>query len=249
MEVKLKHLRTNEWSGQTRYPNCFDALRPYFTRSGRIYTGLTKEDEDRLSETLGEDLRPSSDFWTTFHIRVGSETIVLRPEDDPMDELKYLFLKGGHKRVAKSINDRKPTANYYLSIAEEEAKVSNDYSRLKRKAYKEFDKMSAEEIKKCLRIYGIKADNVGDSVAEDRLVNLLEQNPARFFEKWVDNKHRMTEYLIKDAIAKGVVKKNKNIHSYGTTTLGNTLEDAIAYLDSPTNSDIKSAIINDTNNK
>ena len=248
MEVKVKHLKTNEWSGQTRYPNCYDAIGPYFTRTGRLYTGLTAEDEERLGDTLGYDLRSGSDFWDTFRVRIGSESITLRPEDDPMDELKYLFLKN-HKRIAASLSDRKPTANYYLSVAEEEAKVANAYNKLKRKAYSAFDKMSAEEIKKCLRIYGIKADNVGDSVAEDRLINLIEQNPARFFEKWVDNKHRMSEYLLKDAVAKNVVKKNKNIYSYGTTTLGNTLEDAISFLDTPNNSDIKTAIINDTNTK
>ena len=52
MEVRIKHLKANNWSGQTRYPNCFDALGPYFTRSGMIYTGLTKEDATRLGEIL-----------------------------------------------------------------------------------------------------------------------------------------------------------------------------------------------------
>ena len=165
-----------------------------------------------------------------------------------MDELKYLFLKG-HKRIAESISDRKPTANYYISVADLEAEVSNTYNRLRRKAYKEFDKMSAEEVKKCLRIYGIKSDGVSESVAEDRLTNLIEQNPQKFFEKWVENKNRMSEYLLKDAVSKNVVKKNKNMYTYGTTTLGNTQEDAILFLDNPINSDIKTTIINDINSK
>lgn len=248
MEVRIKHLRSNDWSGQLRYPNCYDAIGPYFTRTGRLYTGLTKEDEERLGDILGYDLRTGSTFWDTFRVRIGSESIVLHPEDDPMDELKYLFLKG-HKRIAESISDRKPTANYYISVADLEAEVSNTYNRLRRKAYKEFDKMSAEEVKKCLRIYGIKSDGVSESVAEDRLTNLIEQNPQKFFEKWVENKNRMSEYLLKDAVSKNVVKKNKNIYTYGTTTLGNTQEDAILFLDNPLNSDIKTTIINDINSK
>ena len=247
MEVKLKHIVKHDGfgSGIKRYPNCFDALGPYFTRSGRIYTGLEKEDEQRLSDILGYDLRSSSEFWDTFRVRVGSEDIILNI-DDPMDELKYLFLKN-HKRVASSISDRKPTANYYLSIPEKEAELSNTYNRTKRKAYKEFDKLSGEEIKKCLRIYGYKADNVSNSVAEDRLANLIEQNPQRFFDKWVNNEHKITEYLIKEAVAKSIVRKNKNIYSYGSTTLGHTLEDAIVFIDNPENNDIKTTIINEVN--
>lgn len=246
MEVRVKHIKANEWSGQTRYPNCQDAIGPYFTRTGRLYTGLSPEDEERLGKALGYDLRSGSTFWDTFRIRIGTEAAVLNPDADLMDELKYLFLKG-HKRVAESITNRKATANYYLSVADQEAEVSNTYGRLKRKAYKEFDKMSPEEVKKCLRIYGVKSDGVSDAVAEDRLTNLIEQNPDRFFERWVNNKNRMSEYLLKEAVSKNIVRKNKNTYSYGTSTLGITLEDAIIYLDDPKNADIKAAIINETN--
>ena len=155
----------------------------------------------------------------------------------------------GHKRVAISLHDRKPTANYYISVADQEADISNTYNRTRRKAYVEFDKMTEDEIKKCLRIYGYKADNVSAAVAEARLNDLVDQNPQKFFEKWVDNKHRITEFLVKDAVAKAVIRKNKNMYSYGTSTLGNSLEDAIAYLDSLENSDIKTTIINEVNVK
>lgn len=244
MEVKIKHIAKASWSGIKRYPNCVDALGPYLTRSGRIYTGLTKEDEERLGGILGADLRSSSSYWDTFRVRIGSEDIFL-DLDDPFDELKYIFLKS-HKRVAASLTDMKPTANYYVSIPEQEAETANTYNRTKRKAYKEFDKLSPEEVKKCLRIYGYKAGNVSDSVAEDRMAGLIEQNPERFFTRWVNNEHKMTEYLVKEGVAQSVIKKNKNIYSYGSTTLGNTLEDAISFLDNPENSDIKTTIINET---
>jgi len=248
MEVRIRHIRSQEWSGIHKYPNCADALGSYYTRSGNRYTGLTKEEATELGEILGFDLRPQSNFWDTFRIRIGSEDIVLNPEKDAMDKLKYLFLKS-HKRVAESISNQKPGAYYYISIKEQEAQKANEYSRNKRKAYKEFDKMKPEDIKKCLRIYGYKSDNVSDEVAEDRLMTLLEQNPARFFEKWVDNKNRASEFLLEDAVAKNVIRRNKGMHTYGTTTLGNTKEFAIAFLDSPENSEIKAAIINDTNVK
>ena len=247
MEVKIKHITRQDWSGVTRYPNCYDALGPYFTRSGRIYTGLSPEDAERLGEILGLELGPGSEFWDTFRVRIGSGDLFL-DTTDPYDELKYLFLKN-HKRVASSLDDRKPTAHYYISNEQEESAKKNAYNRLKRKAYKEFDKMSSEEIRKALRLYGYKAEGVSDSVAEDRLATLLEQNPQRFFDKWVNNEHRMTEFLLKEAVAKNIVRKNKNIYTYGTTTLGKNLDEAIQYLDDKENSELKATILNEVNIK
>lgn len=251
MEVRIRHRDYGQRmpGAPSRYPNCVDLLGVYYTRTGRLHTGLIPEDEKRLGEMLGLDLRPFSEFWHTFRIPIKNETIVLRPDEDPMDELKYLFLKN-HKHVASSITDMtKPHARYYISIAEQEAEVSNTYNRIKRKAYKEFDKMSPEDIKKALRVLGFKADNVSDAVAEDRLTALIESNPQRFFDKWVNNETKHVEYLLKEAVAKSVVKKTKNIHSYGSVTLGNTMEDAIVYLNNPENTDIKTAIINEINGK
>lgn len=247
MEIRLKPIEANNWSGIERYPNCNEALGPYYTRSGAIYTGLTRDDEKRLGELLGYDLRKGSSFWDTFRIRVGTENVVL-DLDAPEDELKYLFLKG-HKRVKGSVTESKAGANYYLHNPEEEANVFNEVNRIKRKAIKEFDKLKAVDIKKALRLYGYKSDNISDSVAEDRLYALVEQNPQHFFDKWVDNKNRATEFLIKEAVAKNVIRKQKNIHYFGTITLGKTLEDAIAYLDNAENGDIKASIINDANIK
>jgi len=243
MEVKIKKIHGQDWSGIARYPNCYDALGPYYTRSGRIYTGLDKENTERLGEILDLDLKASSVFWDTFRVRMGDGDMFL-DTSDPMDELKYLFLKS-HKRVAGSIDDRKPTAHYYISNEQSEAEKINEYSRLKRKAYKEFDKMQPGDIKKALRLYGYKADDVSDSVAEERLTTLLESNPQRFFDKWVNNKSRMTEFLIKEAVSKNVIRKNKNIYSYGTSSLGKTLEEAIRYIDDKENSELKLTIINE----
>lgn len=248
MEVRLKPIEANNWSGIERYPNCNDALGPYITRSGALYTGLTREDEKRLGDILGYDLRRGSEFWHSFRVRIGKETVVLDPENNPEDELKYLFLKG-HKRVKGSIAEYKSSANYYLHNPEEEAEIFNKVNRLKRKANIILDKMKPADIKKALRLYGDNANNVSDAVAEDRLQSRVDQNPEHFFKIWVDNTNRATEFLIKEAVANATIRKTKNIHYFGTITLGNTLEDTIAFIDAPDNSDIKASIINDANIK
>lgn len=248
MEIRLKPLnKSDNWSGIQRYPNCYDALGPYLTRSGSTYTGLTKEDEKRLGEALGFDLRKGSTFWDTFRIKVGTEDVVL-DLDDPADELKYIFLKG-HRRVKASLTEHKATADYYLHNPEEEADTFNKVNRLKREAFKEFDKMKPIDVKKALRIFGFKADNVSDAVAEDRMFTIIERNPQHFIDKWVNNKNRKTEYLLKEAQAANVIRKQNNMYTYGTITLGHTMEDAISFLDNAENSDIKASILNEADIK
>jgi hypothetical protein len=81
------------------------------------------------------------------------------------------------------------------------------------------------------------------------LFNLVDKQPKRFFEKWVDNKSKETEFILEEAIAKGVIRKDKTHYFYGTDMFADSLTDAIAYLDDKKNQDLKLSIINETQNK
>ena len=247
MKVIVKSLNKNTWAGVSQYKNCTTSLAPYFTRSGRIYTGLEKEDEVRLGEKLRIDLSPTSPYWSTFHIKLGSKDLIL-DITDPYEELKYIFLKG-HKRVADGLNDRKPTANYVIINEESEAKEENKRNQLRRRALREFDKLTVGDMRKCLRVLGNKADEVSNEIVEQRLSNIVEQDPFTFIEKWVDNKNKETEFLIQDAVSKNVLRKNKNVYKYGTDIIGNNLEATIDYLDNPANQDLKFTITQETSAK
>ena len=92
MEVIVRILKVNPWTGLTKWPTTFDYVGPYWTRSGNIYTGLTQEDARRLEKELGKqegELNPNSEFWTTFAVRIGAKDLILNTER-PMDELQYL---------------------------------------------------------------------------------------------------------------------------------------------------------------
>lgn len=248
MEVILRPLKKNTWAGTERFKNCFDYIGPYYTRSGQIYTGLTREDEARLEEKIRENLAPNSDFWAyKFYIKMQGKDLVLNT-DEPLDELKYLFLKN-HKRVADGLNNVKPTANYVLINKESEAKEINKYNKDRRKAMKEFDKLSLAEMRKCLRIYGYRSDSLSAELIEEKLFELVEKDPIKFFDRWLENKKRETEYLVQEAIAKNIVRRNKSEYKYGTDVIGHSMDDCIAYLDTPENRDLKQTIINDTNVK
>jgi hypothetical protein len=239
--VVLRPLGMNPWSKIKRYRNCFDGLGPYLTRSGRQYTGLTEEDAIRLGGKLGLDLSPNSDFWNTFRIRMGSKDWYLDLED-PMDELRYLFAKA-HKRVSSSIFDRKPGANYILINKEEEAKLSNVFSKIKRKAYSEFDRLSPEDMRRCLRLFGHNATSMGNEQVENLLSDIIEGNPQKFLDKWVNNERRDVEYIVETAVARNVIRKNKNVYHYGADIIGHSMDDTVSYLSSPSNQDIKISIL------
>lgn len=244
MQVILRPLGWNKWSGILKYKNCFDDLGPYLTRSGTMYTGLTTEDEKRLSSLLGLDLSRNTDnpFWINFRIRTSVNDIILNT-DDPFDELKYLFCKD-HKRVKNSLLENKATADFVLINRDEEAKLENSFNRTKRDAVREFDKLTPTEIRKVLRLFGYNAETMSSEVAENRLYTFIEANPQKFMDRWVNNKSREIEALLETAISKNVIRKNKNIYKYGSDIIGSSLDDTIVFLTKASNQDIRLAILN-----
>lgn len=243
MRVVVKDIGPKNWSQVVHYKNCHTDIGPYYLENGSIYTGLNKADRERLEEELGFDLSPNSDYWTTFFIRMTDDEMHLNT-DDPYDELKYLFLKN-HKTVQNSVGKRKATAEYIIVNYDEEAKEENKKSKIKRKAIKEFDKLSANDIRKALRLYGMKADSISAEQCEAKLFDLVEESPNKFLEIWVNNKSRETQFLVETALSKNVLRKSRNTYYYGTEVIGHGLDDAIAFLDDPKNQEIKEIVINE----
>lgn len=243
MKVLLRLNGRNNWPNIKKYRNCYDFIGPYLTRSGMRYTGFGEHNENdrkRLEERLEIDLGPSSEFWDNFYIRIGAKDVYLEI-DDAMDEVRYIFLKN-HKRV-ESFGNKRASADYVLINQEEEAKEENKFNRVKRKALREFDKMSIDDVRRCLRLFGHRADHVIAEKAENDLFEIIESNPDKFLDRWVDNKERDTEYILEEAISKNIVRKNKTVYRYGSDIIGNTKQDTIDYLDDLKNQDIKKAIL------
>lgn len=250
MVVELKIKKKNPWAGLIKYKSCFDYISPYFTRSGSIYTGLTPEEETYYEKALGYPeghLSKSSDFWNTFCVKVGSRTVLL-DDSIPRQAMMIKFLSG-HKRVATSLDKMDAGKDYLLINREAEAIEANKINKLRRDAIKEFDKLTLEQMRKCLRIFGVKADTMSNELVESTLFSMVDKNPKQFFTKWVDNKSKETEFLLESAIAKGVIRKERTQYYYGTELFADSLQDAIAYLDAKKNQDLKLSIINQVENK
>ena len=243
MEVIVRILKVNPWTGLTKWPTTFDYVGPYWTRSGNIYTGLTNEDARRLEKALGKEegeLNPNSDFWTTFAVRIGAKDLILNT-DRPMDELQYLFLKN-HKRVAVGLSNVDPSKDYVMINSDAEAEQQNKANKTKREAYRELDKMSIEDMRKCLRLYGMKSDTMSNELVEAKLTEQIEASPEKFMLKWANNPNKEINYLIEEAIAKNIIRRNRSQYFFGTDMIGNGLDDVIAYLKDKKNQEILLAI-------
>jgi hypothetical protein len=250
MEVILKHKKIDYWSKVTKYKSCADTITSYWTRSGGKYTGLAKEDETRLEASLGfaeGTLAKTSPYWITFGIKLGEKPLVLHTEN-AWDELKYIFLKS-HKNIAVGISDNKQTANYILIQKDAEAKEANTHNRAKIDAIVEFKKMTLEDMRKCLRLYGVKSDNISAELVEATLFDLIEKDPKRYFTKWVNNTKKNTDYIIEEALSKNILRKSRNIYYYGTEVIGHSAEDVVTHLDNPKNQDLKLTILAELENK
>ena len=212
MRVILRPIYRNDWTNVKKYRNCYEDLAPYWTRSGRVYTGLTEQDAERLGKALNQDLNPGSEFWKNFYIRTSGKDLYLFT-DDPMDELRFLFLKN-HKLVKGSLTERKPGARFALINETEEARKANVHAKQTRDAMKAFDDLSPEDMRKVLRLYGHNADKMSNEVVEQRLFEIVQGDPGSFLRRWVKNENRDTEALISRAISKNIIRKNKNIYKW-----------------------------------
>lgn len=250
MEVIVRIMKVNPWTGLTKWPTTFDYIGPYYTRTGGLYTGLSTAEARRLEEALGKEqgeLSPSSDFWVTFAVKIGKKDMILDTEN-PLDELQYLFLKN-HKRVANGLANMSPAKDYVIINKDAEAEQSNRINKVKREAYREFDKMSIDDMRKCLRLYGMKSDTMSNELVESKLAEQIENTPDKFLSKWVENPNKEINFVIEEAISKNIIRKNRTQYFFGTDLIGNGIEDVIAYLQDKKNQDIYRAILNEIKSK
>jgi hypothetical protein len=243
MIVKLIKRNAEEWAGVKFYKNCGHALASYYTRSGRRYTGLDKEEAERLGKELSYDLRPESTFWDNPIVRLTNEKdYFLIDTSDALGLLRYKFCKN-HKRVAQSFKDINPTKDFVLVHEEIEAEQDNKVNRTKIKAFLEFGKMTPEEMRKALRLFGINSVNSSNELIENTLAKIVNDSPDNFINIWVNNKDREVSYLIEEAVSKNIIRKNNTIYKYGTDIIGYTLPEAVDYLKNPSNTDVRISIL------
>tara|TARA_Y100000004_G_scaffold62249_4_gene69725 strand:- start:3538 stop:4395 length:858 start_codon:yes stop_codon:yes gene_type:complete len=248
-KVTLKPIKKNGWlpddhDGSIRYSKCFERLTVQAMKgTGVLNTGLTEDDERRLENKMnmspGTLSRYNKDYWTMFRVDVPKDGVTLNLSF-PEDELKYLVLKA-HQRVANSEMERfdSPFAEYVMTSQEQEAKVENKKSKLKRKAYKVFSNMNTTEMKDVLKVMGKRAgDDASVDFVESQLDKIVTDDPQNFLTTVEDPTFKMRAF-IDDCISSRVLVKNGTKYQLpGGDTVGFTLEQTIEYLQNPDNQEV-----------
>lgn len=241
--VKIKLIEktgTNAFNGFVRYKNTKDYITSYYDERGVLYTGLSEEDEVRLGKKLQVDLSNTSQYWHEF-------AIVMSDKEQELDistakqELQYLFLIGGHKRIARSITDSDfGIKDYYIIDENKEAEVANSKASVKIEAYTLYGSLSAENKKDILKLYPgfTNLDSVSPSVIEAKLYEQLEKDPAKFVAQAKDKK-RDSKILLKELVQANILRKNKSSYYYGDDFIGHDEESALTYIDDPSRQSLK----------
>lgn len=241
--VKIKLIDkkgSTAFNGHVRYKNTKDYITPYYTSIGSIYTGLSEADTKRLSEKLQKDLSPHSTFWHDYSI-VMNEKVKELDTSNADHELAYLFLTGGHVRIASSITDPNiGIKDYYIIDENVEAQLVNTSASIKINANKIFSGLSAENKKDILKLYPgfSNLDSMSPEIIEAKLYEHLEKDPKRFISQ-AEDKKRDTKLLLKDLLTAGVLRKNKTSYYYGEDFVGHDEETAVTFLDDNANQSLK----------
>lgn len=247
MPVTVKLVNNNRWAGLIKYPERYYDICPYMKKNRTLYTGFDESDEKdraelkKFEKSLHTELNNASEFWETFFIRLTADDLILDPGEYDYDALRLRWLRN-HKDA--QLSPRKPKANAIFIIVDEveEAKATNDRSRIKTQAFSELNKMTTDEKRDCLRLYGYNYDNVSNEVVEARMFELVDDNAARYVRTWVDDTIKYTKVLVERALSKGVLtKKGKSIY-FGGTPLGSNVEEAALELEKDTNVATKAGV-------
>ena len=111
------------------------------------------------------------------------------------------------------------------------------------------DKMTLEEMRKCLRLFGIKSDTLSNELTEAKLAENIEKDPSKFIRIWVENPNKEITFIIEEALSKNILRKNRAAYYFGTDLIGNGIDDVIAYLKDKKNQDIYLSIKSELESK
>lgn len=253
MNIRIEHIQRKDGTSQlVKYPGCSTTLTPYMTRTGAIFTGLSDTQVTYFAGKLGmneEWLKPPSyresnsqtgKFWRTFAVSIPHDGMALNT-DDAFDELTYTFLLS-HHLVAK--DEQHVTGHHKLVIVNEDvsAKSKNTKERKVRQCYRELDKMTVDEMRRALRVLGIRTVGLSNELAESKLTESIKDDPQLFITRWIDNKDKEVHEFIEHAIEERILSRNKNIYTFGSDTIAHSLEECKTFFKSPKNSDMYKTI-------
>ena len=240
-----------------------DAVRKYrapLQRNGSIANVLTKEEKEYLEARTGLDLSVYGDFWVNHAVTLRKDHGHNRFDlSNPMDYISFKLLTTLKDDIApnwKSRND-KLTYDFVIVRGNEEQNEKKQQYDSKKEAWKQYGRIESDRTKligvlKLLTNKPISSDSTIDWL-QGQVEEYVDSMPSAFLDILNDPAFE-TKNLINRGIEVGVVVRNGNKYS----TIDGlelceadevpTFANAVRYLDSPRNQEVRSLVEAKINN-
>lgn len=243
--VVIRSLNKDKFNGLSRHAKTVHTLSTELGASG-YKTGLTLEEEKHFEEVLGlakGTLGKKSKWWGDLEIKMPAKQLKLNL-GDPINEIKLKVMQASSKFANSQLELKKwPHAEYVIVDEESEAQVEAIAIDKEIEAMEKFSNMSIEQKRGILKLYGRKGiDNATESLIKTALHKEIKLDPSKFLEL-TNDKSLQTKTLVYDMVEHGILTKVRNYYKDGDEVIGNSIEEAVAYLDSPKNNTMKAALI------
>ena len=261
--IEVRLIERERWHGLkgkdtiTR-PTTVEALLSNAT--GKLATGLSPEDRERLEKTTGLDL--SDDYVPgrphPFYSSKAGE-VKLEPgtnifdTDKPFEEIKVKLLKASDfvANSQKEYDEGKfPLAQFVIYDEREELEVKASKSAIRRQVILETDKLTPERKAEIIQItLGLNVRNQSDNFLNLRLVEAVEKKGADTVLTLIkrDKARTSVHAMALEAIHKNILRKEGSSYYYMDDQLGFDLESTLDYLQDKKNQALKAQIIEKLN--
>jgi len=245
--IIIKPVVKAKFAGQSSYSNTRTSIEGAELGKGGYKTGLTREEEVKFETALnlpkGTLARSNKAFW-------GTLLNLSLPNDKPFymtigsleDELKYRVILNSSKIANNEVElSKNPMAEFYIEDAEAKAQVEEKVINYKMEANEAFAKLTGEEKKGFLKLYGKKGVNgMSDVVIKTQLFKEVETNPEKFIA-YVTNPDIKLRIEIEEMLEMGTLLKKGQYYQFEDEVIGNSIDAVIGFFKDYKNQSIKIA--------
>ncbi len=221
-----------------------------FEESGEIASGLTLEEKKKLlPPVIGVDPNDVTfyarvkEYYASLTLKVPPAGITLditRDKDgNPLNVSDYIKFRFAEVNPDVSLKEEiRPKSRFYIENPKEKLMEKKVKLGLRKDAYKEYIKISGskEKTRMLMVNLGIFDPLMDEDEYEIALESKLNADPQAFLDVARDPNIE-TIAFINNCVSKEVLRKIGTTYLNGDETIGNTLEDAVAYMKNKANSE------------
>ena len=242
--VIVKPIVKEKWHGlhklgRAKFQDTSETIQPLFdSKIGGLATGLSEEDEGRLSSAVGTSLSNNQDneYWQEFKIKLEDKSMFF-DTTIPIQELQLKVLKAS-KFVANSQKELEeglwPEAKYVIYDQKDELEKEAATVENKAKAVQVFAKLSPSKKVDLLKVYGKYTEDSSEDFVYTKLYEIVEESPMDFIQTaGMSASEIKVRALIFDLEKKGIFRRKGTAYLYNDQQVGFDYEDTVGHLLDP----------------